>query len=95
MPKITVVTKIADGDDNYRFEYDGTLINDRHALYVDPTYNLVILERVGFDGEEYVTTGGSSSVIFDLPVTDVNIIDNIRDMSAIELLNKLIRREET
>lgn len=95
MPKITVVTKIADGDDNYRIEYDGTLIDDRHALYVDPTYNLVILERVGFDGTEYVTTGGSGSVIFDLPIADVNLIDNIRDMSAMELLNKLIRREET
>ncbi|WP_339274498.1 hypothetical protein MKY59_25845 [Paenibacillus sp. FSL W8-0426] len=95
MPNITVVTKGVDRGDPFRMEYAGTLINDIFALYVDTTYSLAVLERVYYDGDEYVTTGGPGSIIFDLPISDASIIDNIRDMSAIELLSKFIRKGDT
>lgn len=91
---ITIVTKGVDAGEPFRVEYAGTLIDDRHALYVDATYSLAVLERVYFDGEEYVTTGGPGSVKFDLPVNNVSFIENIRSMSAIELLKVLIPAKE-
>lgn len=94
MPNITVATKGVDRGSPFRIEYAGTLINANHALYVDTTYSLAVLERVYYDGDEYVTTGGPGSVIFDLLVTDANFIDNIRDMSAIDLLRILIPNRE-
>lgn len=90
---ITIVTKSEDVDGPWRIEYAGTLIDEHHAIYVDTEFNLAVMERVNFDGAEYVTTYGEP-VVFDLPVSDVSFIDNIRDMSAIELLQKLIPHKE-
>lgn len=90
---ITIVTKGVDGDEPFRIEYAGTLIDENHAIYVDPEFKLAVMERVNFDGAEYVTTYGEP-VVFDLPISDVSFIGNIHDMSAIELLQKLIPHKE-
>jgi hypothetical protein len=90
---ITIVTKGVDVDGPWRIEYAGTLIDEHHAIYVDTEFSLAVLERVSFDGAEYVTTYGESS-IFDLKVGDLSFINNIRDMSAVELLQKLIPHKE-
>ncbi|WP_340030096.1 hypothetical protein MHB71_15360 [Paenibacillus sp. FSL H7-0940] len=94
MSNITVVTKVDDFDGPFRIEYAGTLIDDNHAIYIDPDYNIAVMERVDFDGTEYVTSYGEPT-IFDLTVEDLGFIDNIHNMSAIELLSKFIRKGDT
>ncbi|WP_405153148.1 hypothetical protein [Paenibacillus sp. FSL K6-0108] len=91
MSNITVVTKVDDFDGPFRVEYAGTLIDENHAIYIDSDYNIAVMERVNFDGIEYVTSYGEPA-IFDLTVEDLSFIDNIRNMSAIELLTKFIRK---
>ncbi|WP_339167162.1 hypothetical protein MKX75_23990 [Paenibacillus sp. FSL R5-0341] len=90
---ITIVTKGVDVDGPWRIEYAGTLIDEHHAIYVDTEFSLAVMERISFDGVEYVTTYGEPS-IFDLKVGDLSFINNIRDMSAVELLQKLIPHKE-
>ncbi|MCK6076278.1 hypothetical protein [Paenibacillus silvae] len=94
MSKITVVTKVDDFDGPFHIEYAGTLIDDNHAIYIDPDYNVAVMERVDFDVTEYVTSYGEPT-IFDLTVEDLGFIDNIHNMSAIELLTKFIRKGDT
>ncbi|MCP1186461.1 hypothetical protein [Paenibacillus sp. 1781tsa1] len=90
---ITIVTKGVDVDGPWRIEYAGTLIDEHHAIYVDTEFSLAVMECVNFDGTEYVTTYGEPA-IFDLKVADHSFINSIRDMSAIELLQKLIPHKE-
>lgn len=90
---ITIVTKGVDVDGPWRIEYAGTLIDEHHAIYVDAEFSLAVMEYVNFDGTEYVTTYGEPA-IFDLKVDDLSFINNIRDMSAVELLQKLIPHKE-
>lgn len=91
---ITIVTKGVDVDGPWRIEYAGTLIDEHHAIYVDTEFSLAVMECVNFDGVEYVTTYGEPA-IFDLTVEDLNFVDNILNMSAIELLTKFIRKGDT
>ncbi|ODA06729.1 hypothetical protein BK119_10815 [Paenibacillus peoriae] len=91
MQKVTIVTECLDRDELVRYEYDGILVGSSHALYVDPSYNVVLLERVRKSGEEYHTTGGTGSIVLELGVNDVSFIESIREMSAMDLLTKFIR----
>jgi hypothetical protein len=89
MRNITVVTEISDCDGSERLEYAGILVSPTHAFYVDPAYNVVVLERVRPEGDTYVTTGGYDATGFELNVPDTSFINRIGEMSAIDLLQAL------
>ncbi|SHE13801.1 Uncharacterised protein [Chlamydia abortus] len=90
MPIVTVIAEIPDLEEIVRYEYEGVLIGDSHALYVDRPHNFVVLEKVRFEDEVYKTTGGPGSVVLDLEVADTSFIERLGDMSAVEFLNILI-----
>ncbi|AKG35654.1 hypothetical protein [Paenibacillus durus] len=93
MNKIVVITEIHDIEEGtVRSEYPGVLVDARHAFYIDTEYKTVILERIDRVNGEYRTTGGPGSVGFDLVVDDVAFFDRITEMSAVELLAALVRR---
>ncbi|OME21568.1 MULTISPECIES: hypothetical protein [Paenibacillus] len=93
MNKVTIVTQMCDAHEgSIRYEYPGILVDACHAFYLDAEYNTVILERVNRVYGEYHTTGGPGAVGFDLIVDDATFFERITEMSAVELLSALIRR---
>jgi len=90
MSKITIITEVSDLNAIVRYEYEGVLIGDTHAVYVDPAYSLVVFERVRLQNGQYYTTGGAGAIIFDLNVPDTSFVARIAEMSAVELLKSLI-----
>lgn len=87
---ITVVTVCTDITETIRYEYEGKLIGESHAIYADPSYNFLVLERVRYDNGVYITTGGGNSIVFDLKVADLSFFENIDTMSAVDFLKHLL-----
>ncbi len=89
---ITVIEKVDDFDGFIRIEYGVTLLDEHYAINIHPDYNIAVMERVSFVGVKYLTTYGE---IFDQKVGDISFTHNIREMIAVELLQKLIPQEAT
>lgn len=92
---VTVVTELADHIETVQLEYEGKLIGESHAIYTDPSCNFLVLERVRNDNGFYVTTGGGSSIVFDLQVPDLTFFENIDNMSAVEFLQNLLPQKQS
>lgn len=92
---VTVVTICTDHIETVRLEYEGKLIGESHAIYADPSYNFLVLERVRNDNGVYVTTGGGSSIVFDLQLPDLTFFENIDNMSAVEFLQNLLPQKQS
>lgn len=90
IPTVTVVTEYADTAGLHRNTYAGILVGNHHAFYVDPEYNVAVLERVTRCDTEYVTTGGCGSVILEVSEVSAQLIETVSQMSALELLAALI-----
>lgn len=90
---VTVVTICTDHIETVRLEHEGKLIGESHAIYTDPSYNFLVLERVRNENGVYVTTGGGSSIVFDLQVPDLTFFENIDNMSAVEFLSYMLPRK--
>lgn len=83
---ISVVTEITDSAGTSRITYTGVLIGKDHAFYIDPEWNVAVVERVSPRGGEYITTGGSGSVILEISGVSTSLLDELPGMSAIDLL---------
>lgn len=93
--KISVVTAHTDTDGTHvQHKSPGVLIAPGRALHIDVEWGIAVLERVTPNGTDYQTTGGAGSVLLEVKITDLTVIERFADLSAAEFLALLIPEEE-